>query len=191
MTETREAWLHDLATRMQPWFEVEDAATPPVRISVGIPSKGIRSKAIGECWYGENVHDGIPMIFIHPSLSDPVEVGATLLHELVHASLGAGFKHGPVFKRLATSLGLTGRMTATVPTDDLRDRLAAELSFMPPYPHAALNPNLVTTSAGPKQGTRMLKVECPLDGYSVRTTRKWLDVGVPLCPAGHPMEEAA
>lgn len=40
-----------------------------------------------------------------------------------------------------------------------------------------------------KQTTRMLKCECPQCGYTVRTTRKWLDVAVPVCPVhGHEME---
>jgi hypothetical protein len=39
------------------------------------------------------------------------------------------------------------------------------------------------------QGTRMLKVECPDCGYTLRTTRKWLDTGLPSCPAGNEMQE--
>lgn len=33
-----------------------------------------------------------------------------------------------------------------------------------------------------KQTTRLLKVECGQCGYTVRLTRKWLDVGPPGCP---------
>jgi hypothetical protein len=49
------------------------------------------------------------------------------------------------------------------------------------------------THSGPsKQTTRMIKVacvdpECPTVGYTVRTTRKWLELGHPLCPSGHEM----
>lgn len=48
---------------------------------------------------------------------------------------------------------------------------------------------------GPKkQGTRMIKVacseECECGGYVVRTTAKWIEVGMPVCPFGTVMEVA-
>lgn len=39
-----------------------------------------------------------------------------------------------------------------------------------------------------KQTTRLLKVECGQCGYTVRLTRKWLDVGPPGCPEHGPMD---
>jgi hypothetical protein len=52
-----------------------------------------------------------------------------------------------------------------------------------------------------KQSTRMVKCECPDCGYIVRTTRKWLEEGAPICPCnkremryegrGSELEEAA
>lgn len=193
---TRETWLQALAETVRPWFtEAGFDAPPPVRIGVGFSSKGARSKVIGECWYSPSVQDGVPEVFIHPSLVDPVDVGATLLHELVHASLGPGFKHGPRFREVAEALGLTGRMTATVPGDELRARLAEVAEPLGPYPHGGL---IVGSgpggSAGPKQTTRMRKAECQGCGYLLRTTQKWLDIATPRCPddacdlGGLPME---
>ncbi|MGA4950461.1 hypothetical protein [Streptomyces lydicamycinicus] len=51
-------------------------------------------------------------------------------------------------------------------------------------------------SSGPKkQGTRMLKVicseDCECDGYTVRTTQKWIEIGLPSCPFGREMTVAA
>ena len=44
--------------------------------------------------------------------------------------------------------------------------------------------------SGPaKQGTRMVKLTAPDCGYTVRTTRKWIDQGAPMCPHGVAMEE--
>ena len=44
--------------------------------------------------------------------------------------------------------------------------------------------------SGPgKQGTRMIKLTAACCGYTVRTTRKWLDQGYPLCPHGQPIHE--
>jgi hypothetical protein len=35
----------------------------------------------------------------------------------------------------------------------------------------------------PKQGTRMLKCECPTCGYIARVSQKWLSLsGPPICP---------
>ena len=67
-------------------------------------------------------------------------------------------------------------------------RIEAILTELGEYPHAALSP--LATSSTPKQGTRMLKLECVTTGYIVRTTAKWLDeYGVPICPCcQEPME---
>ena len=54
----------------------------------------------------------------------------------------------------------------------------------------------VPSSSGPKkQGTRMIKLVCEISdcecgGYTVRTTRRWIETGLPLCPVGHQMMEA-
>jgi hypothetical protein len=89
-------------------------------------------------------------------------------------------KHGKEFKRLAVAVGLEGKMTATVASESLKQRLNALISEIGAYPHAALNPGL---SGVKKQGTRLNKVTCPLCGYTCRVTQKWLDeVGAPFCP---------
>jgi hypothetical protein len=186
---TREAWLQELATELRPWFADLGHEVPEVRVSVGFTSKGARSNRIGECWYPEATEDGVPQVFLHPKLVDPWQVAATLVHELVHATLGPEAKHGRPFRKLAVALGLTGKMTATVASDELLGRLAPVLDRVGPYPHAGLA-SKNGTSTGPKQTTRMLKVQCPVDGYLVRTTRQWLDHGLPTCPDGHLMEEA-
>ena len=44
--------------------------------------------------------------------------------------------------------------------------------------------------SGPgKQGTRLIKLTAACCGYTVRTTRKWVDQRYPLCPHGQPMDE--
>jgi hypothetical protein len=178
---TREEWLNAVAEAISPWYG--DDGLPPVRLSVGFSSKGRKSNVIGECWYKEATADAVPQVFVHPMLSDPLEVAAVLAHELVHAFLGEGKKHGPEFRAVAVALGLTGPMRATVPGEEFKQAIAPVLELVGPYPHGALKPaGTVTTSAGPKQTTRMKKVECEGCGYTVRTTQKWLDVAVPGCP---------
>jgi len=65
-------------------------------------------------------------------------------------------------------------------------RLTALLADTGPYPHAQLSPADRPTK---KDGTRLLKVACPGCGCPVRVTRKWLDVGNPVCPCGEEMAE--
>ena len=48
-----------------------------------------------------------------------------------------------------------------------------------PYPHGQLAP-----SDERKQSTRLLKLTCPECGYVIRTTRKWLETGLPTCCCG-------
>lgn len=175
----REEWLRDLVDALRDRYDGELPET--VHVSVGFSSKGIRSKTIGECWHGAASSDHNPHVFIHPMISDGVDVAAVLVHELVHACRPDA-KHGPAFKQMATRLGLTGKMTATVPSDELRASLAEVVKDIGPYPHPQLAGGI--SSSGPKQTTRMLKLECPECGYLVRTSSKWLEVGLPMCPDG-------
>lgn len=124
----------------------------------------------------------------------------TLLHEMIHASDDGASNHSGYFRKTALAAGLEGRMTSTYAGDALRAKLAALASRLGTYPHAAMRPGAARPGqpGDPegkgrdrigKQSTRMIKVECPADGYIARTTRKWLDVGTPSCPCGQPMTE--
>jgi len=140
---------------MTPWFEELGHEVPEVYVSVSFPTSGARSgKVIGQCHYTSK--DGKPHLLVHPYLDDPVRVLDVTLHELVHATMPVGTQHGPAFGRLAKALGLTGRMTATVATDELREVLAHMVRrSLGPYPHSAL------TNAGiKKQTTRQKKIVC-------------------------------
>lgn len=181
MITTREVWLDELVAAVRPWYGAE--LPPRVHISVGFPSTGKRSKTIGECWHADQSADGAPQIFIHPKVSNGVDVGAIVVHELVHAARPEA-KHGKEFKQLATALGLEGKMTSTHAGEALRDRLTTIVADLGDYPHPALSGE---SSGKPKQTTRLLKVECPDCEYVVRTTQKWIDTGLPTCPCGTEM----
>lgn len=182
MNGNREEWLRDLVDALRDRYN--DELPEHVHVSVGFTSKGARSKRVGECWAGVASSDSAPHVFIHPGISDSVEVAAIVMHELVHACRPEA-KHGPQFKQMATGLGLTGKMTATVASEDLKADLAKVCEELGPYPQPKLRSG--HSSNGPKQTTRMLKCECPECGYIVRTTAKWLEVGLPLCPNGYTM----
>jgi hypothetical protein len=193
---TREQWLENAVLALRPLFDEHDVELPQVRVSVGWPSSRATStsnRTIGECWKRGAASDGVSQIFISPTLHDAVDVLGVLIHELIHAwDNGASGHKGNVKKRegfrwLATAVGLEGKMTATTIGYDLGNKLVPMSDALGQYPHSALRVagNVKT------QSTRMLKLECPSDGYIVRTTQKWLDVGVPTCPCGTEMEVAA
>lgn len=181
MYRTREEWLGALADSMAPWFRELGAPLPKFRISIGFPSTGRRGQRIGECWDGAASADETFEVFIRPDRFDVLEIAGILAHELTHAAVGLDKRHGKAFRRVATAIGLTGPMRATVPGDAFKQRVAPILKKLGAIPHARLSWG---DSSGPKkQTTRMIKCECGECGYTARVARKWLeDVGAPHCP---------
>lgn len=180
-TTTREDWLMSAIGALTPLFEEIGETVPAVRVSVGWPGgRGNKNSVIGQCWNKVAASDEVAQIFISPVLDDSLRVLDVLAHEIIHAIDENKSGHRGNFARIAKAFGLTGKMTATVASDDLKVRLAEIVEDLGAYPHAALNAAL---AGGPKQGTRMLKVDCQQTGYTLRTTRKWLEqFGAPICP---------
>lgn len=178
----REDWLNAFAERARPYFESEGAPLPTaLRCSIGFPSKGLKSKTIGECWAQKCSTDGAVEIFIRPSLqSDSARVADVLTHELCHAALGNEVGHGKPFKRLATALGLEGKMTATVAGERWHSWADPILEEIGPLPGASLNGEVI--GGKKKQGTRMLKLECEC-GWTCRTTASHILPDL-SCPTG-------
>jgi hypothetical protein len=185
---TREAWLLAARDALEPDFSAAGYQVAEARISVGFP-KGTRgrSKAIGQC-FGASA-DGLPAVFISPELVDvvaPQGVLSTLVHELVHATVGTKEGHKGEFTKAARALGLEGKLTATHAGEALSKRLNAIAGELGEYPHSALS----ATSGTKKQSTRMLKAECGQCGYIIRMSAKWADSGLPTCPCGEEFELA-
>lgn len=185
--ETREAWLYELTQCLRPRFAEAGYTLPEkIRTSCGFPSKGAlarKARRIGEAWSSDQSEDKHFETFVSPMVSDAVEVAAVQVHELVHCAVGLDCKHRNPFPRAARAVGLEGKMTATVAGEELKAVLTQMVEEIGPYPHA----KLVHSSSPKKQTTRMILVKCPKCGYQVRTTRKWLEVGVPTCPCGEVM----
>ncbi len=185
----REQWLQSAVEKLRPFFLGKNLKVPELYVSCGFPSRnatGIKTRAIGECWDGLQSADKKPQLFISPLLVEtagPMGVLATLVHELVHATIGCEAKHGPKFVKAMKSVGLEGKPTSTTAGEDLvalLERITSELGV---YPHSELK--LIRERK--KQTTRMKKAVCGCDdcGYTVRLTKKWMDeVGLPICPGG-------
>lgn len=126
-------------------------------------------------------------------------MGETLLHELAHAeNHKLGIKdcdknnrvHNKKFKEMAEKLGLV------VPDRDKKvgygctalgseaEKFLAKIEFKRELFELF---RLVDT---PKEavGSRMIKLQCPGCEYVVRTTKKWIEVGVPTCQCGESFE---
>jgi hypothetical protein len=185
----REEWLTRLLILLRPFFAKIGHPLPDhVRVTCGWPSKGGLSRSrrtVGECWPPAASDDGSTEIFISPCLGDALQVAETVVHEAVHATGAMG--HRKSFSRIARAIGLRRPWRATRATLELRARLNGLISKIGPYPHATLNAELMPHK---KDSTRLLKLFCPEDGYIVRTTEKWISVGMPLCPCGTRMERA-
>jgi hypothetical protein len=186
----REAWLHAIADELRPIFASQGSTIPEkIRVTCGFPSVGAfaaKQQRVGECWSDTTSKDGHFEIMISPILDDPMRVAGVLAHELVHATVGTRFGHKGPFTKLARAIGLEGKMTATTEGEAFKQAVASILEAVGPYPHAEL-----CKTARQKQGTRLIKLQCPTCPYTVRITRKWLDeVGAPDCPThGDSMKE--
>ena len=180
----RETWLNQVTEQfIRPMFRDYGFEIPKnVRLTCGLPSRkafGQRQKTIGQCWSNNNSQDGHFEIMISPTIADNHTVTATLIHELVHATVGLEAGHKAPFKRCATAVGLEGKMTATKASDYLKYKMDKWFVEMGQYPHAVLEG---MTDGSKKQSTRMIKCECEECGYTVRTSQKWLAVATPKCP---------
>ena len=189
---TREEWLNTLAGNLRPLLDAVGATVPDlVRVSVGWPSArglSLKKRIIGQCWSPKCSADHATEIFISPYLGEGGQVAETLLHEMIHAAVGTECGHKGAFVETAKKLGFTAPWKSTPATPDLKGRL--QLLLPGDYPHGQLEP---LTGGIKKQTTRLVKVLCPGCGYTLRTTRKWIDErGTPICPCNSkPMEAEA
>lgn len=189
--KTREQWLNACATEIQKKFkEVFDLHFGDLgiehlnnlKVSTGFPSRGGLTTVIGQCWKSAASEDEVTHhIFINPRLTDHVEVIATLAHEMVHAADDGEHKHKGPFVKAVREMGLEGKATATFAGDEFAEWSRGLDARLGQYPHTGLVPLAVEK----KQTTRMLKLEADCCGYIVRTTKKWIDEGLPSCPCGN------
>lgn len=178
----REQWLAAGLDAMRPRLEKAGYRLPEkVKVACGFPvgSRGGK-KVLAQCIAPAASADGTTEMFVSPTVADPMQALGCILHEAGHACVGVEHGHGQPFKAFCAALGLVGKATEAQPGEECRRWLQDEvLPLLGAYPHAAVDPN-----NRKKQGTRMIKLVCPETGYTVRTTKKWLALGVPTSPAG-------
>lgn len=151
LTHYREAWLQATTSFLFDLMEQHGLLRVAIRVFCGWPSRGglaPRRTVIGQCFSPQICADGCPQIFISPRLADSVEVLGTLLHELIHASVGCEHGHGAKFSQTARKVGLTGRPTATTVGDALCPSLLAYVAQVGEYPHAAIQVQTALRAVG-------------------------------------------
>lgn len=135
----RETWLQAAVAKLNPLLKEQNVEMPEKwQVSCGFPKGG--QKAIGQCWDPTCTEDGTVHMFICPSLQKATKVLDVLLHEMIHAAVGLECGHKKAFRRVATAIGLEGKMTATFVSEDnpLFARLDEIARAIGPYPHSAL-----------------------------------------------------
>lgn len=185
MHTTREEWLTQATTELRPAFEIAGSKLPErIRLTCGFPLHAKRNNAIGECWIDSASADKHYEILISPVLADPTKVFEVLVHELCHTARGS-FNHGINFQKIASAMLLEpvnpnkkNAWGATKGANGFDQAYGDIIASLGVYPHA----ELTFSNGKKKQGTRMLKAECPTCGYTVRLTSKWASYGLPACP---------
>ena len=183
-TLNREQWLTSAATMIFSDLIAPHLHQPPAhpfRVSVGFPS-GKVSKVVAQCWKAEASADSTNEIFVSPTVSDSIEVLASLTHELIHFADNCASGHRNHFARVARKVGLEGHLTATTAGETLSAQLNYYVELLGQIPHAILDPTL---SGAKKQPTRMIKLECCACSFTCRATRSQIETlsTSKLCPA--------
>src|ERR1700680_655242 len=154
----REAWLQASASYLFDHIVEHGFPRIEVRVSCGWPVRGgmARGRTVIGQWFPPPFwQDGTPQIFISPRIADSVDVLGTLLHELLHASVGCQHGHKKPFSQAARKVGLAGPPTATVVGESLRPLLLSYVERVGPYPHAA-----ITVKSKVKVGSRLRLYQC-------------------------------
>ena len=205
---TREEWLEDAALIMADWINYfitpQDLKNHKLnyignytltrfkpsenKYRCGLTSTRsdyrMRAKAIGQIHYKESTGNGKNEIVISNRLNgqgkktESCKIAHVLLHEMIHASTYA-HGHKGEFKRLARSLQMDGKLTATTNSENLEERIKENIvDVLGKFPHKAV----VFKPA--KKGSRLLKITCTECNIVMRASSKVCDrlYGSP-CPA--------
>lgn len=175
---TREQWLTRMLRNNITTLLGRHGASVPVdcKVSVGFPGGGSARKRIGECWPRARSSIKVNEIFINPKISDVRKIVDVLIHEAIHASDDCASGHKGHFAKVAKSVGLTGKMTATVAGPELQQWIDAQIASFPPFEYGSLD-----VDSRKRQTTRMLKHECNECGAIWRMSAQWSSI-VQCCP---------
>jgi hypothetical protein len=193
----------------------EERAGVNAHIMYGVGRRGVAGICYYSAWQnGEPERIPIVEICANAETTQP-EFVDTVLHELGHVLAGPAAGHGADWKKACARLGLrnakaccTGRQVWAAIEPGIRELVAPVVltdgkpfvtpigggrapvgPVKPPKPCGLGIGTRGGRSRGPGSGSRQLKLECSDCGYVVRTSRKWIDVGLPVCCCGSEFSE--
>lgn len=197
ITMTREQWLNAVAVAAaKEIFEPAGYTVPTkIRYTCGFPSKSAlarRNQRIGECWSDTASGDGSFEISVSPVIAEGLRAADILVHEMVHATVGLACGHRGAFAKCAKTIGLEGKMTATVAGEQLKAKLSGIIEKIGQYPHAALRANFTRRSSGGGM-VKVFCAHCAAEGerFFVRMGQHSLLRGTPICPVHNEEMEIA
>ena len=80
---------------------------PPFHISSGFTHAGVRrTRTAGQCWAPSASADKRAQIFLNPRFVEPLELINTIVHEVIHATVGVEHGHLRPFSRVAAACGM-------------------------------------------------------------------------------------
>lgn len=190
---TREDWLKEATLLIEQQILMEQNVNLPLdwTVSVGFPYGNTR--AIGQAWdKAASADDKTHNIFISPILGkdDIVNLLQVLLHEAIHIAVGVDQKHGGEFKRVARSVGLEGKLTATFvsPNTVLYNRLLAIAEKLGEYPHEQIQ--LKTKEKKKRESNFITLVSTNNPEYTLKIKKQIVEEhGYPLDSDGDEMVE--
>jgi hypothetical protein len=188
--------------RVRPIFTAAGHPLPErIKVSVGFgfATSGESRSILAQAWAACTSDDGSNAIFVSPILATADDALAALMHELVHVADDCAHGHGKVFGQIGAKVGLEGPKTSMLPGVALTAELITIVESLGTYPHARLDPDATRASEPGEQGdkparggrvhtgparqtSRYFKAWCLQCGYMVHTTRKWLEIAIPVCP---------
>ena len=178
--QTREEWLTAALYLVR--AQVPSIGTQRIRITCGFPSTYTRSGTLAECWPSDASKDGTWEVMVSPTVALPVEVFVLVAAQALHTVPGGASRTSNSYRTACMELGLAPTdetWKGLMATDDFWATFGDALEDLGPYPHAE-----VMAAKKATQTTRMLKLVCPLCGYTIRTSGKWIATGLPVCHDG-------
>jgi predicted SprT family Zn-dependent metalloprotease len=173
----RETWLNLMIDKSVPLFDnagfkisdIREKLKASCSVMVGM-RKSKKFNAIGQHLPTEWNKDSNHELLISPVLEDEITVVGVLIHEMVHAIQRHLYgndvqPHGKEFRKIALAVGLTGKMTATTESPELKIQIEKWVSEIGKYPHSKVN-----FETRKKQTTRLLKLECEHCGFICRAS---------------------
>jgi hypothetical protein len=181
LVQVRENWLNGFIEGARPQFDKAGYPLPPnVRVSIGLPLAGYRSKSVGEICFPETSADGHYEIFINPKVSEGDATMAAILTRLLMYAATGSHGHQGAFKALAAALGMQGPLQTCTGGPDWFGWAAPILEELGPMdfaPLTVIKPRKVQTTWG-------IKVHCPDCGWLARVSAKHITAHDYLnCPA--------